>query len=54
MDTGLVTVAVVPCERVSMTRSALERLYGATAAPFHLAYVGGGSPRQDRTDIRKI
>ena len=45
---GLVTVAVVPRERFSMTRPALERMYEATAPPFRLIYVDGGSPRHIR------
>jgi hypothetical protein len=45
MSDGLVTVAVVPRERFSLTRPALERLYAATTPPFRLLYVDGASPR---------
>ena len=48
MTEGLVTVVVVPRERFSETRSALERMYAATAPPFPLVYVDGGSPRHIR------
>src|SRR5512132_1948872 len=45
---GLVTVAVVPRERFTMTRPALGRMYEATMTPFRLVYVDGGSPRHIR------
>jgi hypothetical protein len=45
---GLVTVAVVPRGRLTMTRPALERMYEATTTPFQLVYVDGGSPRHIR------
>jgi len=45
---GLVTVVVVPRERFSMTRPALERMYAATPPPLQLVYVDGGSPRHVR------
>ena len=48
MKEDLVTVVVVPRERFSETRSALERMYAVTAAPFPLVYVDGGSPRHIR------
>jgi GT2 family glycosyltransferase len=48
VDRGLVTVVVVPRERFSMTRPALERMYEVTGSPFQLVYVDGGSPRQIR------
>lgn len=44
MSDELITVAVVPRERFSMTRATLERMYEATAPPFRLVYVDGGSP----------
>ena len=48
MKEDLVTVAVVPRERFSETRSALERMYAVTPPPFRLVYVDGGSPRHVR------
>src|SRR5579862_493238 len=39
-----VTVVVVPRERFSHSRSALESLYANTNSPFRLIYVDGGSP----------
>lgn len=40
----LVTIVVVPRERFSVTRRALESLYANTSCPFRLVYVDGGSP----------
>jgi glycosyltransferase involved in cell wall biosynthesis len=48
MSEGLATIAVVPRERFSFTREALERLYAVTTPPFRLVYVDGGSPRHIR------
>jgi len=48
MKQDLVTVVVVPRERFSATRPALERMYAVTASPFPLVYVDGGSPRHIR------
>ena len=48
MTDHLVTVVVVPRERFSMTRPALERMYEVTPPPFRLVYVDGGSPRHVR------
>ncbi len=39
-----VTIVVVPRERFSITRRALESLYANTSGPFRLVYVDGGSP----------
>src|SRR5205823_11203098 len=44
----LATIAVVPRERFSFTREALERLYAVTPPSFRLVYVDGGSPRHIR------
>jgi GT2 family glycosyltransferase len=44
----LVTIVVVPRERFSVTRRALEALYASTSEPFRLVYVDGGSPARIR------
>ncbi len=43
-----VTIIVVPRERFTVTRRALETLYERTRYPFSLIYVDGGSPRATR------
>ena len=48
MSEPLVTIVVVPRERFSVTRRALEALYASTLAPFRLVYVDGGSPARIR------
>jgi GT2 family glycosyltransferase len=47
-----VTIVVVPRERFSCTRETLETLYAATAPPFALVYVDGGSPPAIRDYVR--
>jgi GT2 family glycosyltransferase len=41
-----VTIVVVPRERFSVARRALEALFAHTQPPFDLVYVDGGSPRR--------
>ena len=41
-----VTIVVVPRERFSHTRSALESIYENTLIPFNLVYVDGNSPQK--------
>jgi GT2 family glycosyltransferase len=48
MSEPLVTIVVVPRERFSVTRRALEALYASTRGPFRLVYVDGGSPARIR------
>ena len=48
MENVEVTIAVVPRERFSCTRAALEALYRYTDPPFRLVYVDGGSPSRVR------
>jgi len=48
MESGEVTIAVVPRERFSYARAALEALYRYTDPPFRLVYVDGGSPSRVR------
>ncbi|PYM60735.1 MAG: glycosyltransferase [Candidatus Rokuibacteriota bacterium] len=48
MSEPLVTIVVVPRERFSVTRRALEALYASTPRPFRLVYVDGGSPPRIR------
>src|SRR6266571_835257 len=48
MSEPLVTIVVVPRERFSVTRRALEALYASTPRPFRLVYVDGGSPARIR------
>jgi GT2 family glycosyltransferase len=48
MSGRLATIAVIPRERFSFTREALERLYAVTPPPFSLVYVDGRSPRHIR------
>ncbi len=43
-DQALATVVVVPRQRFSQARGALEMLFRNTPAPFPLVYVDGGSP----------
>jgi GT2 family glycosyltransferase len=43
-----VTIVVVPRERFSLARRALECLYAETEHPFNLVYVDGGSPERTR------
>lgn len=44
MDEPLATIVVVPRERFSVTRRALEAVYANTNGPFPTVYVDGGSP----------
>jgi GT2 family glycosyltransferase len=48
MSEPQVTIVVVPRERFSITRRALEALYANTSEPFRLVYVDGGSPASVR------
>lgn len=48
MNEPLVTVVVVPRERFSVARHALETLYATTPEPFRLVYVAAGVPRRHR------
>ncbi|MGK7937633.1 MAG: glycosyltransferase family 2 protein [Xenococcaceae cyanobacterium] len=48
VSTPQVTIVVVPRERFSYTRQALESLYDHTHIPFALVYVDGNSPNQVR------
>jgi GT2 family glycosyltransferase len=48
MESREITIAVVPRERFSYTRAALEALYQHTNQPFHLVYVDAGSPPRVR------
>jgi len=44
MENSQVTLVVVPRERFSHTREALESIYEHTDYPFQLVYIDGGSP----------
>src|SRR5690349_3158255 len=44
MSEPLVTVVVVPRERFSVARRALESLYAHTPEPFRLVYIAAGAP----------
>lgn len=46
MESNQVTIVVVPQERFSYTRPALESLYENTHFPFSLVYVDGSSPHK--------
>ena len=48
-----VTLAVVPRERFSFTRRALETIYQRTDTPFELIFVDGGSPAPMRRYLRR-
>ena len=53
MPDPLATVVVVPRERFSVTRRALEAVYASTTNPVPLVYVDGGSPARVRRYLER-